>query len=210
MLQVEMIAASEMMRIQALARSKAADRSPNTFAQVQQSAMQEAATDNRMQWIRHEIYQQLESMRTDRSVANCAVDISPEGFKVLEENPEYRRQIMDLIRKDLGSSYAPRQAKLHIRVGQSIDEYEVHSWSAGDDTEFREVTSNSFYSRGNGRSVQRQFESYSSRAYQDFQTQLRIERDNRQTKNTEHSRSRTASAYQTSGYELPTVRAFQG
>lgn len=110
--------------------------------------MQEQETEN---GFRRSLSAQLSGLRQHPSVQNAAVNITPEGLKAMQEDPEYREQVLALIQRDIGSSYAPRDASVCITVGATLDEYRGDSWSVGYDGEFQGRSANSFWKRESGK-----------------------------------------------------------
>lgn len=93
------------------------------------------------------IRSELAAIPNHGTVRNVAVDISGAGFRAMQEDPEYREKVTALIARDIGSSYAPRPASVHIRIGADLESYRADSWPAAYDSKYRERTQNSFYER---------------------------------------------------------------
>jgi len=69
------------------------------------------------------------------------------AFKKMKEDPQYKQQILNLIQRDWGDSYAPRNCSVLITVGSSLNDYRADSWPVGYDSEFDVRSKNSFYKK---------------------------------------------------------------
>lgn len=63
----------------------------------------------------------------------------------MKADPQYREQVLNLIKRDWGSSYMPRSCSVLITVGSDINDYRADSWSDDNDNEFRMYSKDSFY-----------------------------------------------------------------
>jgi hypothetical protein len=54
---------------------------------------------------------------------------------------------LNLIQRDWGDSYAPRNCSVLITVGSSLNDYRADSWPVGYDSEFDVRSKNSFYKK---------------------------------------------------------------
>ena len=113
------------------------------FAQ-QKTALSEA---EEMQLFKQEFYQDLSKIVGHPTVSNSAVNISDAAFQAMKDDPEYRSQVLSLLQRDLGASYAPRSCSVLITVGTNLDQYRADSWPVGIDSEFRLRSKDSFYKR---------------------------------------------------------------
>lgn len=146
-MQVDLIQASEMMRIQQTAKSGMTGGDVVSFAQVQE-AVSMASEEVAMDWFGKRVYQELAHTAIHRSISRGAVDISPEALRAMKTDPHFRRQVLDMIGRDLGRSYYPRQVDLIIHVGATLSEYRTQSWTAGEGTGFTEAAADSFFRTG--------------------------------------------------------------
>ena len=48
-------------------------------------------------------------------------------FKKMKEDPQYKQQILNLVQRDWGDSYAPRNCSVMITVGSSLNDYRADS-----------------------------------------------------------------------------------
>ena len=94
-----------------------------------------------------EFYDELSRINNHRTVSNMAINISEDAFKKMKEDPQYKQQILNLIQRDWGDSYAPRNCSVLITVGSSLNDYRADSWPAGYDSEFDVRSKNSFYKK---------------------------------------------------------------
>lgn len=112
---------------------------------VQQKA--ELSEAEEMQLFKQEFYQDLSKIVGHPTVSNSAVNISDTAFQAMKDDPEYRSQVLSLLQRDLGASYAPRSCSVLITVGTNLDQYRADSWPVGNDSEFRLRSKDSFYKR---------------------------------------------------------------
>lgn len=213
MLQFLQIANNELIKIQGAAKPNAAGNGSTavSFEEARAAAVQEL-NEQDVEWLKNRFRQYLESIPTDRSVVRCAVDVSDEGFEAMKSDPAYRQQIMDLVARDLGSSYAPRQASVYVKVGATLGDYRVNSWSAGDDQEFRTAAGKSFYTRNGSTFGVRGKEAFIPSAFHIFRDhlQMQLEKlDNGPATDVPRPRQITTSIYDAMGYESPAIRAFE-
>lgn len=212
MLQVMQMMSPELIRVEGTARQTVSQEGRTvSFEDARKAAVQELNKQN-TEWFKNEFRQDLENIASDRSVVRCAVDVSEEGFVAMQENAAYRQQITALIAKDLGSSYAPRQASVYVKIGKTLDDYQVNSWSAGDDSEFKRISQGSFYRREGQSFVTRTMESLTPSAFRIFRDhlQMQLEKlDNGPAADVPQPMSITTSIYDAMGYENPQIRAFE-
>ena len=100
-----------------------------------------------MQLFKKEFYEDLSKIICNPTVSNAAVNISDAAFQAMKDDPEYRAQVLSLLQRDLGASYAPRNCSVLITVGTSLDQYRADSWPVGNDSEFRLRSKDSFFKR---------------------------------------------------------------
>ena len=110
---------------------------------VQQKA--ELSEAEEMQLFKKEFYEDLSKIVCHPTVSNAAVNISDAAFQAMKDNPEYRSQVLSLLQRDLGASFAPRNCSLLITVGTNLDQYRADSWPVGNDSEFYSRSKDSFW-----------------------------------------------------------------
>ena len=98
-----------------------------------------------MQLFKKEFYEDLSKIICNPTVSNAAVNISDAVFQAMKDDPEYRAQVLSLLQRDLGASYAPRNCSVLITVGTSLDQYRADSWPVGNDSEFYTRSKGSFW-----------------------------------------------------------------
>ena len=98
-----------------------------------------------MQLFKKEFYEDLSKIICNPTVSNAAVNISDAAFQAMKDDPEYRAQVLSLLQRDLGASFAPRNCSILITVGTSLDQYRADSWPVGNDSEFHLRSKNSFW-----------------------------------------------------------------
>lgn len=112
---------------------------------VQQKMELSEAED--MQLFKQKFYEDLSKIIGHPTVSNVAVNISDTAFQAMKDDPEYRSQVLSLLQRDLGASYAPRNCSILITVGINLEQYSADSWSVGNDSEFRLPAKDSFWQR---------------------------------------------------------------
>ena len=117
----------------------------NGIEATQQKA--ELSEAEEMQLFKKEFYEDLSKIICNPTVSNAAVNISDAAFQAMKDDPEYRAQVLSLLQRDLGASYAPRNCSVLITVGTSLDQYRADSWPVGNDSEFRLRSKDSFFKR---------------------------------------------------------------
>ena len=98
-----------------------------------------------MQLFKKEFYEDLSKVICNPTVNSPAVNISDAAFQAMKDDPEYRAQVLSLLQRDLGASYAPRNCSVLITVGTSLDQYRADSWPVGNDSEFHTRSKGSFW-----------------------------------------------------------------
>ena len=98
-----------------------------------------------MQLFKKEFYEDLSKIVCNPTVSNAAVNISDAAFQAMKDDPEYRAQVLSLLQRDLGASFAPRNCSVLITVGTDRDQYRADSWPVGNDSEFHSRSKDSFW-----------------------------------------------------------------
>ena len=120
--------------------------------------------EEEMEVFKQEFYEELTKINNHRTVSNMAINISEDAFKEMKENPEYREKVLNLIKRDFGDSYAPRNCSVLITVGRTLSDYRADSWPVGYDSEFNVRSKNSFCKKANKKDKQKElFEEYLQR-----------------------------------------------
>ena len=109
---------------------------------VQQKA--ELSEAEEMQLFKKEFYEELSKIVCNPTVSKAAVNISDAAFQAMKDDPEYRAQVLSLLQRDLGASFAPRNCSILITVGTDLDQYRADSWPVGNDSEFHSRSKDSF------------------------------------------------------------------
>ena len=115
----------------------------NSTESTQQKTVLSEAEE--MQLFKKEFYEDLSKIVCNPTVSNAAVNISDAAFQAMKDDPEYRAQVLSLLQRDLGASYAPRNCSVLITVGTSLDQYRADSWPVGNDSEFHTRSKGSFW-----------------------------------------------------------------
>ena len=130
--------------------ARASDRKNDVFEVNRTEVTQQKAElseAEEMQLFKKEFYEDLSKIVCNPTVSNAAVNISDAAFQAMKDDPEYREQVLALLQRDLGASYAPRNCSVLITVGTSLDQYRADSWPVGNDSEFRLRSKDSFFKR---------------------------------------------------------------
>ena len=80
-----------------------------------------------MQLFKKAFYEDLSKIICNPTVSNAAVNISDAAFQAMKDDPEYRAQVLSLLQRDLGASFAPRNCSILIAVGTNLDQYRADS-----------------------------------------------------------------------------------
>ena len=121
------------------------------FALEKTGSTQELSETEEMELFKKEFYEDLSKITIHKTLNNVAVNISEAGFKAMKDDPEYREKILSLLKRDLGSSFAPRNCSAVFTVGATIKEYRGDSWSVGYDSEFYARSQDSFFKKTSGK-----------------------------------------------------------
>ena len=98
-----------------------------------------------MQLFKKEFYEDLSKIVCNPTVSNAAVNISDAAFQAMKDDPEYRAQVLSLLQRDLGASFAPRNCSILITVGTDLNQYRADSWPVSNDSEFHSRSKGSFW-----------------------------------------------------------------
>ena len=115
----------------------------NSTESTQQKTVLSEAEE--MQLFKKEFYEDLSKIVGHPTVSNAAVNISDAAFQAMKNDPEYRAQVLSLLQRDLGASFAPRNCSIMITVGTNLDQYRADSWPVGNDSEFHSRSKDSFW-----------------------------------------------------------------
>ena len=114
----------------------------STDSTQQKTVLSEA---EEMQLFKKEFYEDLSKIVCNPTVSNAAVNISDAAFQAMKDDPEYRAQVLSLLQRDLGASFAPRNCSILITVGTDLNQYRADSWPVGNDSEFHSRSKDSFW-----------------------------------------------------------------
>ena len=121
--------------------------STEKFALEKTSDTQELSEAEEMELFKKEFYQELSQITTHTTVSNAAVNVTEAAFKRMKDDPEYKQQVLNWIKHDLGASYGSRNASVMLTVGGTLEECRGDAWPVGYDSEFDVRSQNSFYKR---------------------------------------------------------------
>ena len=120
--------------------------STEKFALEKTSGTQELSEAEEMELFKKEFYEELSKIKIDRHNINVAINISEDAFKKMKEDPQYKQQILNLLKRDLGSSL-PANYSAVFTIGSSIKDYRGDAYPVGYDSEFYARSQNSFYKK---------------------------------------------------------------
>lgn len=102
--------------------------------------------EEELEIFKKDFYEELSKIKIDHSISNVAINISEDALKKMKEDPQYKQQILNLRKRDLGSSL-PRNCSAVFTVGSSIKDYRGDSWSVRYDSEFNLRSKNSLFKK---------------------------------------------------------------
>ena len=76
--------------------------------------------EEELEVFKKEFYEELSKINVHQTISNVAINISEDAFKKMKEDPQYKQQILNLLKRDLGSSLAPRNCSAVFTVGSSL------------------------------------------------------------------------------------------
>ena len=76
--------------------------------------------EEELEVFKKEFYEELSKINIHQTISNVAINISEDAFKKMKEDPQYKQQILNLLKRDLGSSLAPRNCSAVFTVGSSL------------------------------------------------------------------------------------------
>ena len=117
------------------------------FAQEKTDGTKELSEAEEMEIFKKEFYEELSKITNHRTVSNAAVNVSEAAFKAMKDDPEYKQQVLNWIRHDLGASYGSRNASVMLTVGSTLEECRGDAWPVSADSEFGIRSQDSFYKR---------------------------------------------------------------
>ncbi len=152
----------------------------------------EVSKEEEMEAFKREFYAELDKIPKDRTIANVAINISEEAFRNMKADPEYREQMLSVIRRDMTGSVAPApDCSMVITVGATAGDYRADSWSVNNDAEFYTRSRSSFYKRMDDKKADRKER---MEAYLEKRAQMKRQRR-------ERMREKTAEIADFNGYE---------
>ena len=119
--------------------------SANEVNDVEQT--KEMTPEEELEAFKKEFYQELSQITMHSTVSNAAVNVTEAAFKRMKDDPEYKQQVLNWIKHDLGVSYGSRNASVMLTVGSTLEECRGDAWPVSADSEFGICSQNSFYKR---------------------------------------------------------------
>ncbi|MDE7366742.1 MAG: hypothetical protein K2N24_05245 [Lachnospiraceae bacterium] len=99
--------------------------------------------EQEMELFQREFWKEVAAIPKTSTIDHLAINITDKGWERMKEEPEYRKQMMDLIRRDTTGSFI-HQVDSIITIGATDKEYRASSWSSGSD-EFRNKVKDDSY-----------------------------------------------------------------
>ena len=100
--------------------------------------------EEEMAAFKKEFYAEISNIQIHSTVKNAAINISEAAFKRMKDDPQYKEDILRLIRRDLCAPFIHNVSSL-ITVGSSINEYNATAWSVTADNDFWARSRNSYF-----------------------------------------------------------------
>ncbi len=119
--------------------------STEKFTLEKTSGTQELSEAEEMELFKKEFYQELSQITMHTTVSNAAVNVTEAAFKRMKDDPEYKQQVLNWIKHDLGASYGSRNASVMLTVGGTLEECRGDAWPVSADSEFGIRSQDSFY-----------------------------------------------------------------
>jgi hypothetical protein len=123
--------------------------SAEKFTLEKTNGTQELSEAEEMELFKKEFYQELSQITMHTTVSNAAVNVTEAAFKRMKDDPEYKQQVLNWIKHDLGASYGSRNASVMLTVGGTLEECRGDAWPVSADSEFGIRSQDSFYKRSN-------------------------------------------------------------
>lgn len=177
--------------------SRKTERGEKTFAQklsangvgdVEQA--KEMTPEEELEAFKKEFYQELSQITMHSTVSNAAVNVTEAAFKRMKDDPEYKQQVLNWIKHDLGASYGSRNASVMLTVGSTLEECRGDAWPVSADSEFGIRSQDSFYKRSNERKERQEelLEEYLEKRAQAKKLQEKLMNEEVAEKKLEHGR----------------------
>ncbi|MDE7283068.1 MAG: hypothetical protein K2N85_05735, partial [Lachnospiraceae bacterium] len=110
--------------------------STEKFALEKTSDTRELSEAEEMELFKKEFYQELSKITMHSTVSNAAVNVTEAAYKRMKDDPEYKQQVLNWIKHDLGASYGSRNASVMLTVGGTLEECRGDAWPVSADSEF--------------------------------------------------------------------------
>ena len=135
----------------ATTKSTKSVNSTEEFTLEKTSGTQELSEAEEMELFKKEFYEELSKITMHTTVSNAAVNVTEAAFKRMKDDPEYKQQVLNWLKRDLGASYGSRNASVMLTVGSTLEECRGDAWPVSADSEFGIRSQDSFYKRSNER-----------------------------------------------------------
>ena len=131
----------------ATTKSTKSVNSTEEFTLEKTSGTQELSEAEEMELFKKEFYEELSKITMHTTVSNAAVNVTEAAFKRMKDDPEYKQQVLNWLKRDLGASYGSRNASVMLTVGSTLEECRGDAWPVSADSEFGIRSQDSFYKR---------------------------------------------------------------
>ena len=124
-----------------------ADRSARaTGASLDEAEQVKAAlsAEEEMAAFKRDFYAEVAKIPIHNTVKNVALNVSEEAFRRMKDDPQYKEEILRLLRRDLCAPFIHDVSSL-ITIGGSKDEYVATAWSVTADDDFWARSKNSYF-----------------------------------------------------------------
>lgn len=99
--------------------------------------------EQEMELFQREFWKEVAAIPKTSTIDHLAINITDKGWERMKEEPEYRKQMMELIQRDTTGSFI-HQVDSVITIGATDKEYRASSWSSGSDEFQNKVKDDSY------------------------------------------------------------------
>ena len=118
----------------------------NTFQKEMEAADTRITEEQKMAQFKKEFWAEVASIPKTPTIDNLVINVTEEGWKRMQEEPEYREKMMALIRRDTMGHFC-RQVDSVITIGGTAEEYLAHSQGSLYSNFNRHMNENSYRER---------------------------------------------------------------
>ena len=130
----------------ALPQPQGLDRNTRTKGAAPDETEQTRAlsAEEEMAAFKRDFYAEVAKIQIHNTVKNVALNVSEEAFRRMKEDPQYKEEVLGLLRRDLEAPFIHDVSSL-ITIGGTRDEYIATAWSVTADDDFWARSQNSHF-----------------------------------------------------------------